>query len=302
MARRISPSQFRSKLRQAESRLRQAQNQQKQGLRRLEQDVRRHQQKRKAAIDAYNREVRAYNARVEKNRQKINNALRQLQSKPTTTRTSTFTIVRSSAVRLNETYTRLERQNPYDDGDPGFHLGLELPQQENANNLALANALAGEPVEEEGDEEDLQNTTIGDQLAQISADLHDRWHGALFALNPRNPDAARHFCTSVREIFTQILHARAPDDAVLAAAPDCQKDNNGRPTRRARIYHLLRAKNLASAELVEFVDEDIENVIELFGLFNKGTHGKAGALGLSVLLNMKRRVEDAIIFVTRIAA
>lgn len=302
MARRISPSQLKSKLRQAESRFRQLQNQQKQALRRLEQDVRRQQQKRKVAIDAYNREVRAYSARVERNRQKINSALRQLQSKSTTTRTNTFTIVRRSAVRLNEAYARLERQNPHEDGDLSFYLGLELPQQENANNLALANALAGQSVDEEGDEEDLQNTTIGDQLAQISADLHDRWHGALFALNPRNPDAARHFCTSVREIFTQILHARAPDDAVMASTPDCPKDNNGRPTRRARIHHLLCAKNLASAELVEFVDEDIENVIELFGLLNKGTHGNAGALGLSFLLSMKRRVEDAIIFVTRITA
>ncbi|WP_312794617.1 hypothetical protein [Tianweitania sp.] len=39
----------------------------------------------------------------------------------------------------------------------------------------------------------------------------------MYALNPVNTDAARHFCTSVREIFTEILDRWADDKAVVAA-------------------------------------------------------------------------------------
>jgi Predicted pPIWI-associating nuclease len=123
-----------------------------------------------------------------------------------------------------------------------------------------------------------------------------RWQGALFALNPANPDAARHFCTSSREILAYVLDIEAPDDAVLARYPNCQRTDKGRPTRRTKIQFCLERKTLAAPELVDFADADLENVSKLFGVFNDATHGSAGTFDLGQLASLKMRVEDAIRF------
>lgn len=300
MARRVTPSQYRSMVRQAEAKQRQAIN-------KFNQDVRRHNQKVKSAVDKYNREVRAHNSRVQRDRQRIKSALQKLSR---TTVTQRYTVLYESSIVLNRSFTALEHSASFDESDPRYRLAVELPQQENANNLAITSALlTGEPEdvdddEYEGDElgeEDLQDTRIEDELRNISADLHSRWHGALFALNPRNPDAARHFCSSVREIFTQILHTRAPDAAVLSALPGAALDSRGAPTRRSRIQFLLHRQGIQLSALEEFVEKNIVNVIDLFDVFNQGTHGEAGRFDIHTLFAVKRRVEDAIIFVTGIA-
>lgn len=51
----------------------------------------------------------------------------------------------------------------------------------------------------------------------------------------------------------------------------------------------------------DFVEENIKNVLALFGEFNGGTHGTAGRFGLDQLQALKARVEDAIRFIHRIA-
>jgi hypothetical protein len=48
------------------------------------------------------------------------------------------------------------------------------------------------------------------------------------------------------------------------------------------------------------VDDDLENVIELFRDFNDGTHGSAGRFDLPQLAAIKKRVEDAILFLHRV--
>lgn len=293
MAKRISSSQLRSQLRQVQSKQRQA-------IQKYNQEVRRHNQKVKRAVDEYNREVRAHNARVQRNRQRIKNALARLQRTPVT---QSYTVVlRTSTYVLNDAYVRLEQENRYAEDDPSYFLTMQLPQQEVANSLAVTNALLTGEMDDDEYHTDLQSTSITDELRKLSPDLHDRWHGALFSLNPRNPDAARHFCTSAREILTQILHVNAPDKSVFAVLSNCQTDSHGRPTRRARIQFLLHRKNLSDNALEDFIDKDINNVIELFDVFNQGTHGAAGKFDLPQLFTVKRRVEDAIIFMTGIAS
>lgn len=210
-------------------------------------------------------------------------------------------MVRTSAIALHETYARLEQNTRYAEDDPRYRLAVELPQQESINSLRVAEALTtDEPLEDEA-EENLQDSAISEALRQISPDLHDRWHGALFALSPKNPDAARHFCSSAREIFTQVLQMKAPDDDVASALPDHQKDQRGKPTRRSRIHFLLHQRGMTDSTLEEFVEQDISNVIELFDVLNKGTHGAAGAFDLRTLLSIKTRVEQALGFVTELA-
>ena len=108
-------------------------------------------------------------------------------------------------------------------------------------------------------------------LKEISSELSDRWRGALFSLNPHNPDAARHFCTSAREIIARILDKKASDTDVASALPDCDRTRQGTPTRRAKIQYILHLKGLSQDELEAFVEIDIDNVIDLFQVFNKGT-------------------------------
>ncbi|MEJ6789144.1 hypothetical protein BrevBR_06295 [Brevundimonas sp. BR2-1] len=261
------------------------------------QAVRQDEQKRKTAISNYNREVRAHNSRVEANRRQIARELTRIHSHPTP---DTYQAVRRSSIDLNAAYERVSSGAQTYSNDVEEFLVSEMPARENANSLALANALSdSEPVvaEDEG-----TATAITDELSKISPDLDARWKGALFSLNPQNPDAARHFCTSAREIITKILEAKAPDDVVEVDDPSCQRTPQGKPTRRSKIAFLLKRSGIINDALNDFVDEDMANVVQLFDVFNSATHGDAGKYSLARLGAIKQRVEGGIFFLTKIAA
>ncbi len=294
--RRISSSQLRSQLRQAEQKQRQAIN-------RYNAAVRKYNRERQQVVNQYNQEVRAHNARVRSNRQKLRNELATLQrasQAPTTTR---HVVYRRSVVTLHDSFQRMEASSAAGtwSGDPEL---FDLAEGETANSVAALNVLLDE-TETDMDGvtvQSLQTTTVTEELNVISADLYARWEGALFSLNPRNPDAARHFCTSAREILTSILEVSAPDDKVLAANPEADRTPDNKVTRRARVLFCLTKRNRYDAELAEFVEDDIDNVISLFGEFNSGTHGAAGKFSLHQLAALKQRVEGAIGFLLRIAS
>lgn len=292
MARRISTSQFRSKLRQAEQKQRQAIN-------RYNQAVRTHNQKLNQAINQYNQEVRAHNARVRAYRQKLTSALNRLKSLSATTTTRHITF-RTSVTTLHERYTRFEEHSaPRYEDTANAHI-VDLVDREDANNLDVMNALLSGEEAGEQDQSGIEGTTIGTELVKISPELDARWKGAIYALNPRNPDAARHFCTSAREIFTQILETKAPDNEVLATLPGCDLTEQGKPTRRSKIRFFLHRRGLNDTYLEEFVEEDMENIVQLFRVFNDGTHGSAGVFTFTQLVSIKRRVEDGIAFLANV--
>lgn len=280
MVRRISSSQFRSKIRQAQSKLRQA------------------VAKINRSVDAYNREVRAHNSRVRANRQRLVNELRKLQ---TSTRPVRYQVVRSEAVTLSTRFDALERRgSEYEHVAGGSHF-LDLSERESANSIELANVL-------ESDEDSTDFSCVAeadplvlDILNDVSADLQDRWRGALFSLNPQNPDAARHFCTSAREVFVQIFEYYAPDANVIEVLPDCERTNSGAPTRREKVRFMLRRAGLLSAESIDFVTEDVKNVLGLFRVFNDGTHGASGRYTFAALSAIKQRVEHGICYLGAIA-
>ena len=292
MARRMTPAQFKSHLQQQA-------NQRRQAINRYNQAVQSHQRKVKTAIDNYNREVRAYNQRLRANQQRVQQAIRQLQSRPVVL--TRYVRFRTSVETLHRSYVCLDREQG---AAPEMSELLDLSERENANSLDVMNALLNEQgAQLVGDDlARLKDTRISDELVMLSQDLDRRWRGALFALDPRNPDASRHFCTSSREIFTEILEKRAPDDAVLQTFPDCAKTQEGRPTRRARIQFALHQKGLLTAPLEQFIDDDIENIIELFKVFNSGTHGEAANISFPSLVAIKTRVEDGIVYLSRMFA
>lgn len=290
MARKITPSQLKSQLRQIESKQRQAINQYNQAVRKHNQNVHR-------AINDYNNEVRRYNSRVRANRQKVINELKGLTNR-TTVR---YQVLHTSTLTLNTSYQNLEaREHEFENLTFGNEF-LDLSEKENANSLAVSNALEGEREQDTPtNEEELTSTSITDELARISLDLDNRWKGALFSLSPRNPDASRHFCTSAREIFIQILDNYAPDAAVLTRYPNCDKTEKDQPTRRWKIKHILVNADIISEEAVDFVDEDIQNILQLFRVFNDGTHGPTGRYEFAKLVAIKERVESGISYLSAI--
>jgi hypothetical protein len=291
MVRKISTSQLKSKLRQA-------QNKQRQAINKYNQEARKHNQNVRNAINKYNTAIRQYNARARANRQKIINELNLLQRR---------TIIRyqalhTSTISLNSSYQTLENREHEFESIPFGNQFLDLSEKENANSLAVSNALEVEDQQDsQGNEEELLSSSIKSELLNISQDLDSRWRGALFSLSPKNPDASRHFCTSAREIFIQIIDHFAPDTLVINRFPECEKTESGQPTRRWKIKHILVNAGIVSEEAIEFVDEDVSNVLQLFRVFNDGTHGSAGKFEFGQLRAIKERVESGIIYLTAIS-
>lgn len=289
MVRYISFSQLQSKLCEAARK-------QEQAIYRYNEEVRRHNQRVKQAVDKYNQEVRAYNARLRANRDRLRSELVRLSRQPVTTRYVTF---RASVHTLNDAHTRLELRAETHLDSRYNHL-LDLSEREAANSVSVMNSLLGNAADSQGPADTLQDATLTEELKKISEDLDNRWRGAVFALNPHNPDAARHFCTSAREVITQILELKAPDTHVIQLMPDCGRTEQGKPTRRSKIKFFLHRKGMLDDVLEEFVDEDMQNIVELFQIFNDGTHGSAGTFDLQQLSVIRKRVEDGIMFLSRL--
>jgi hypothetical protein len=288
MPRRVSPSQIKSKLRQAESQIRGAVNDYNNSVRQYNANVRKAQR----AIDSYNREVQAHNARVRANQRRLQAEIARLNSQRSSVR---YTVTTTSALSLHTAYRRVEDAADAAPWDDRGQVLVDLAEAEAANSAHVANTFLGAAV----GEEELEDTSLTNELNTLSQDLDHRWRGALYALNPRNPDAARHFCTSAREIILRMIDMKAPDDAVLAAKPNCHQVT-GKPARRDKIGYLLERYGANHESLGDFIDADVDDVMNLFGVFNKGTHGEAGQFDITALWALKSRVEGAVRFLSTV--
>ena len=292
MPRRLTPSQFRSKLRQAEATQRQSVQKAKRAVRQYNNKVRQYNAARKQVIDAHNREARAYNARVRANRARLQSARQRLSQQTVSAR---YTSLHQSVSKLYAAYERLDNS----DADP---LLSDLAEQDTANSVTVFNSLIADIDYPQVSNGKLASTKISESLASISTDLNDRWSGALFTLDPRNRDAARHFCISTREIIADILNAKAPDADVFAWSRDCQITDQGTPTRRAKILYCMERHGVYNDDLERFIDANIKDLTVLFDDLNAGSHGPAGRFSLPQLVAIKTRVEDAIGFICEIAS
>ena len=149
-------------------------------------------------------------------------------------------------------------------------------------------------------QENPEDVEIGNKLILVSQDLLNRWKGAIFSLNPNNPDAARHFRTSTRELFTEFIKLKASDADVFAYNPRAEKTERGNATRKEKIRYMLRNSNMDSS-VIDFADADINNILELFHILSDGTHGAAGKYEYNKLMQVKRRVEQGINLLCEIA-
>lgn len=259
-------------------------------------EVNRVNQHNKRVVDNYNREVNAHNSRVRANQQRLKNELAKLSRQSTVTR---YTVYQTSVQTLHRSYVRLDQDSETRISNPEYDRLIDFSEREVANSLSVANALLGDEGSEEAD--NLEDAALTDELRKISPELDNRWRGAVYSLSPRNPDAARHFCTSAREIITEILEVKAPNREVLAVFPgEIVSKDRPIPTRRAKIKFFLRRKGVTDDALEDFVNEDVNNILELFDVFNKGTHGSAGRFDLPQLTKIRKRVEDGIMYLAQI--
>jgi len=297
MARRLTPAQFQAEVRRAQQRRRDAVNRYNRAVNQYNQAARRHNAQVKQAVNEYNREVRAHNQRVRTNRARLRSELARLQSAQRRRSTTTTYITYRQSVS-----TLVDRWNVIDaSADTSSMDGVlvDLAERETANSVAALNELDANAGDASAR---LTDTAINDELTELGGDLDQRWRGALFALHESNPDAARHFCTSAREVINAVLAANVTDDEIAAVFPGATRTPQGTITRRERIRFFLHRRGKASTDMVDFVDADIDNVIDLFGAFNDGTHGHAGRFTMPQLAALKTRVEGAILFLHRIVA
>lgn len=300
MVRKVTPAQFKAAVNTM-------QRQRKQAVDKYNREARRHNAAVKKAVSDYNREVRAYNAKarahnaeVRNQRHRLDQEIRRLKSRPAA---RTFVTYRSSVETLAHTYTETEESLAGRTVSPAGQDLLDRGSEEAANSAYLLNAMDGDgATEEDPTEDELRGPSMQAELAAFGQDLVDRWTGALFALSPSNPDAARHFCTSAREVMIAMIDGAAPDSRVAEAEPDCARTDKGVPTRRAKIGFLLRRKGIDESAIEDLVEEDMNNVLGLFREFNDGTHGHAGRFTITQLSALRIRVESAIGFIHTLCA
>ncbi len=288
MPKRISSAQLKSKIRQAQSKSKRLVND-------YNRKVKKHNREVKLAVSKYNQEVRKYNTRQRQNKQRVITELNKLKNE----KSMTYRSFRTSTITLNNSFDDLEsRENTLINNDNGA-MFLDLSELENANSLELYNLLAND---DENDLEIDENNEVLEILNNVSEDLLNRWKGALYSLNHLNPDAARHFCTSAREVYIQLLEYRAPDQVVLHEFCECEKTKSGAPTRKSKIQYILHKSGLDIEEAITFVDENVKNILKLFSIFNEGTHGRSGKFSISQLSAIRKRVEDGIIYIQQISS
>lgn len=300
MAKKFSTSKLKSQIRKAERESRRAVS----NYNKAAKDYNRQVNKVNAAIKDFNREsrkavreynsaVRKYNAQVREYQRIINKETQRLK---TSSRIIVSTQYDNSSLIMHNCYSDIEKQYPEGVSiTDAQNLVLDLIEQEQANNLITTNnVFGGLPIE--SNTEDIE---IRDSLSAISDDLSNRWKGAIYSLSPQNPDATRHFCTSARELITELIEMNAPDDSVFKFKPSAVKTDRGNATRREKINYMMRNMELNESVSI-FIDADIENILSLFHVLSDGTHGKAGKYSYNELMQVKKRVESGIYFLTKV--
>jgi hypothetical protein len=107
-------------------------------------------------------------------------------------------------------------------------------------------------------------------LLELDPELVNLWLGAKEAIISDNPDKARHFNVSLRELFTHVLHKLAPDKEIKSWSAIQDDFKDGRPTRAARLRYIYREFNKDS--FGDVIRKFNSFSLELIDFLNGGTH------------------------------
>ena len=136
------------------------------------------------------------------------------------------------------------------------------------------------------------------KLSALNVNFLDLYKGAKQALNSDNADRIRHFTTSLRELFTQVLHCLTPDEDLRKWDSSPDNFHNGRPTRKARLRFICRT--IDYGPFTAFLDTDIKSVVALLDIFQRGTHGVGVSFSESQLETLLLRIEQLLIFLIQV--
>lgn len=298
VVKKMTPAQYKAAVQKA-------QRDQKRAIDNYNREARKYNASVTRAVDNYNRQVRNYNSKarahnreVESQRRRVRQEIARLNSRPAST---SFSAVRTSAQSFAGVYEAVETHFESAAMSPADRRFLDAASEDVANSAYLANALDGDgEPEDDPTEDDLRSPSMTSELGVFGDDVVSRWTGALFALSPLNPDAARHFCTSAREVLVAVLDNSAPDVEVKENYPTFELTEKGAVTRRSKIAYLLHRQGVTSEKITTLVSEDVDNVLALFRTFNDGTHGHAGRYTITELSAIRTRVESAVRFMHEI--
>ena len=123
-------------------------------------------------------------------------------------------------------------------------------------------------------------------------------NGARQSLLTDNPERARHVTTSIRELFTQVLHALAPDNDIRNWTSKSEHFHEKRPTRKARLLFICR--HIDSNPLSKFIQDDVKAALSLVDALNSGTHGIESHLSDAQLAAIVARMESLLIFLLQV--
>lgn len=143
-----------------------------------------------------------------------------------------------------------------------------------------------------------EETSLYDWLMELDPRLPDLLRGAHQALKSPNPDRARHAATSLRELFTHVIHFIAPDDDIKKWTLEDEYFYEGKPTRRARLLYVCR--QIDFDELSDFVNADVNASLTLVDALQSGTHGIKSSLSDRQINVMIDRMESLLFFMLRL--
>jgi hypothetical protein len=136
--------------------------------------------------------------------------------------------------------------------------------------------------------------TIEQLLGELNPKFINLLSGARHVLSDlSNPDRIRHFASSLRDLFTHVLHQIAPDNKIKTWSTSSQDySSDGRPTRRARLLYICRELN--NKPYSDFLNKDIDAVLKLLDLFQRGVHEVTAELTDLQLRMMLIRMEGVL--------
>lgn len=139
---------------------------------------------------------------------------------------------------------------------------------------------------------------LSSHLPRIDAGLYKMWKGAIEAYHSNNSDKVRHFSTSIRELYTHLMHILAPDDAIKKWTSDPAYYHEGRPTRKARLLFICR--NINNDPFNTFIKKDVDATLAFIDIFQKGTHDIDPVFSPNHLVIIKSKAENTLRFLLEI--
>jgi hypothetical protein len=211
-----------------------------------------------------------------------------------------------SMTGLSSSYSALMKS--FSDNPVSFStLGPTFTRQAPIEYFSSANFLEVISVDEDvtAEEEIIKNEILyegeyklSEYLPKLHPGLYKLWKGAIETMQSINSDKIRHFTTSLRELYTHVIHLLAPDQMIKKWSNDPEHYYNSRPTRKARLQFICR--NINNDPFKDFVKKDIETTLAFIDLFQSGTHKIDSDFTEEHLKVIKSKAESSLKFLLEI--